>query len=175
MLDSCATGGSGSRPGPTVEISAPIQEIPVKKSDTIALLAKHWEMTGPQFRQVNDLKPDQDLSGRKTVRVYQKSIEGLKKQEFMKVVRRNGKQIKRCYEELVKRVPSSSGIMIVSLEIDRSGVVNSVTYSNSTLGDPAIEACVAKEVSSWKFGDSEAFDTVTVDYPFIFKIIPKEK
>jgi hypothetical protein len=149
--------------------------VAVKKGETINGVAKQWTMTGEQFRQINGLQADAELAERKSVRVFQKEIAGIKTPDLVKTMRRNAKQVKKCYEELVRRVPNKSGTMIVNLEIDRSGSVNSVTYSNSTLDDARAEACIAEDVSTWKFTNIEAFDVVTVEVPFIFKIVPKKK
>ena len=87
--------------------------------------------------------------------------------EFIRrVVREHLGEILACYEESVRRRPDLAGRVVVRWVIGRDGRVTGATIIQSTLGDTAVEQCIATKIASWTFPETAA-GAITVNYPFV--------
>ena len=83
-----------------------------------------------------------------------------------RVVRRHIGAVGRCYESVVGEGDVPPGKLVVKFVIGLDGRVSSAErHPDSTLDAPEIEACILKEVRSWRFPPPHA-EPVTVTYPF---------
>jgi TonB family protein len=83
------------------------------------------------------------------------------------VVNRHKTGIEYIYKKYLKTNPGMEGKIVVRFTIAASGAVTYSAVVASTIGHPAFEGEVARQVSTWKFPEIEAGE-VTVDYPFVF-------
>lgn len=77
----------------------------------------------------------------------------------------NQGQLTYCYEERLKENPELEGRIEVAWSI-RAGTVSNVRIVDDSTGDQALQACVVRKISRWRF-DSEVSDDVT--WPFVFR------
>ena len=71
-------------------------------------------------------------------------------------------QVKYCYEQRLKEVPSLSGRVLVAINIS-GGRVTSASIDENTTGDKGLESCVVSKVRAWRF-DAEV--TMDIYLPF---------
>jgi TonB family protein len=83
------------------------------------------------------------------------------------VVNRHKTGIEYIYKKYLKTSPGMEGKIVVRFTIAASGAVTYSAIVASTIGHPAFEGEIARQVSTWKFPEIEAGE-VTVDYPFVF-------
>jgi TonB family protein len=60
-------------------------------------------------------------------------------------------EVRRCYEAGIARRPDLGGQLALALSIDDQGRVKQATVARSTLGSPAVEACVVEAARRWTF------------------------
>lgn len=95
------------------------------------------------------------------------SVSGLLSPEAIRrVVRRNLRQVNRCYEEGLAREPGLAGRLLIRFVIGQSGSVLSVSVAESQIALPSVGECVASAVRAWRFPAPEGGGVVTVNYPF---------
>lgn len=82
-----------------------------------------------------------------------------------RVVREHLGEIRGCYEEGLARRPDLAGRVTVRWVIGADGHVTGATITQSTLGDSAVEQCIATKITSWTFPLSGT-GAITVTYPF---------
>jgi TonB family protein len=93
----------------------------------------------------------------------------LDKELISEVVRAHIDEVRQCYNEGLTRKPELAGRITVDFTISPSGSVSASEVSpGSTLGDAAVEACVAAAVKRWVFPKPEG-GAVLVRYPFSFE------
>jgi TonB family protein len=87
--------------------------------------------------------------------------------DIQKVVmaRRNGPAY--CYEKALARDPELSGKVMLNWRIGTDGKVQKVIVESSTLGDPEVAQCVARQVERWTFPPTEG-GVCQIRYPFVF-------
>ncbi|MGF1468871.1 MAG: TonB family protein [Sandaracinaceae bacterium] len=85
-----------------------------------------------------------------------------------RVVGRRAREVQRCYDAGVRFNPRLEGRVEVAFVIDGSGRVQDVDLPTSTLGAPAVEACIRRAVERWRFPAPEG-GSVEVRYPFMFR------
>ncbi|MFZ5786224.1 MAG: TonB family protein, partial [Acidobacteriota bacterium] len=93
----------------------------------------------------------------------------LSKEVIRRYIRRNINQIRFCYEQQLARRPDLSGRVAIQFVISPSGAVSSASVAGSTLGEPAVEQCVARAVERIAFPQPEGGGVVIVTYPFMFQ------
>ncbi|MBI2898185.1 MAG: AgmX/PglI C-terminal domain-containing protein [Deltaproteobacteria bacterium] len=116
-------------------------------------------------------RSSEDPRERGTARITQgrPTVRGsLSAQVVEMVVRRHTNELRFCYEEELARSPDLAGRLIVNFVISAAGSVQSVTLAGSTLGDAAVEVCVARAFQRWVFPQPEAGGTVIVSFPLLF-------
>jgi hypothetical protein len=84
------------------------------------------------------------------------------------VIARHLRQLEGCYGPALARTPSLSGDLVVKFVITKDGSVSSAATKRSTLGDPAVEACINDQVVRWQFPEPKGGGIVIVSYPFVF-------
>lgn len=112
------------------------------------------------------------LRGRATegpiMRAEAPSVSGMISPEVIRrVVLRNAGQVRRCYEMALQRSPSLAGRMNVRFAIGLNGAIAAVTIVQS-LGDTALDQCVATAIRRWVFPAPSGSGPVLVNYPFNF-------
>jgi hypothetical protein len=78
------------------------------------------------------------------------------------VVRRHTPEVRRCFRE-----GPATGRIEVAFTIAAGGKVRAASIADTTVGDPAVQACVTGVVKSWTFPTIvAAAGDVAVRYPF---------
>jgi TonB family protein len=95
--------------------------------------------------------------------------EGLSKEEVGSVIHKHMAEIRYCYEASMVRNPSVQGKLVVAFTIGAPGTVKAVELKDSSLGDPKLDDCIIRRLSSWRFPQPRGGTDVAVTYPFIFK------
>lgn len=93
----------------------------------------------------------------------------LKRSDIVKVIRRNIRQIRYCYERSLRRNPSLKGKVVVRWMIMASGRVKGAKVASSTLKNKRVESCLLRRVLRFRFPKPNPAGLVTVRYPFIFR------
>lgn len=81
------------------------------------------------------------------------------------MARRNGPAY--CYEKALAGDPELAGKVMLNWRIGTDGKVMKVIVESSTLSDPAVAQCVARQVERWVFPPTEG-GICQVRYPFVF-------
>ncbi len=95
-------------------------------------------------------------------------IGGMDRSVIDAVIKRNLAMIKHCYQRELTKVPSLSGRVTVKFIIAKDGSVSSATTKSSSLGSPAVEACINGRFMHMAFPESKGGGMVVVSYPFLF-------
>ena len=66
-------------------------------------------------------------------------------------------------------IPRPETEELVHWIISAAGTVISAQVSETDLGNPAVEQCIAMKIKTWKFPEPKGGGIVEVNYPFIFK------
>ncbi len=93
----------------------------------------------------------------------------LSKEMIQKVIDAHRNQIRYCYELELQRQPTLAGRVLVTLLIDEHGLVTRVSVSESTLANPAVEACILAKIRAWQFPAIPGAGVIEVNYPFVFQ------
>jgi TonB family protein len=89
----------------------------------------------------------------------------LSKEQIRKVVLSHMSAVNYCYEKELQSDPSLRGNVVVNFRVDDTGTVTASKVVSSTLSNPAVGDCIARQVRKWKFPPgSEA----VVNIPFGF-------
>ncbi len=94
--------------------------------------------------------------------------EGLTKDEVGLVIRKHLDEVRYCYESALVRLPGFEGKLLVSFNIQRTGLVKTAIPKESC-GDSKLDACIISRLLKWKFPKPRGGVDVGVSYPFIFK------
>jgi hypothetical protein len=85
------------------------------------------------------------------------------------VVRRHLAPIRYCYQRRLQQQPELAGKIVTRFTISADGSVASAAVKTSTLGDDAVDACVAGRFAKMTFPAlPPGCQTVVVSYPFLF-------
>jgi len=77
-------------------------------------------------------------------------------------VRNQKGQLRFCFEQRLRAMPSLSGTLVVLMEVAKGGV-NSVSVLSNSTGDRVLEDCFLTQISDWVF---ESEIDLSVEYPF---------
>jgi TonB family protein len=91
----------------------------------------------------------------------------LDRNAIQRVVGQHRGQIRRCYEAELAHDASLEGRVDLRFVIGLTGSVQSVTITNSTLGNDRVEGCVLDAVRGWAFPPPDD-GIMSVNYPFVF-------
>ncbi|HEV8320584.1 MAG TPA: AgmX/PglI C-terminal domain-containing protein [Myxococcota bacterium] len=92
----------------------------------------------------------------------------LDKEIIRRVIRKHKNEIKYCYEKELTKKPDLHGKVKISFVIAPTGAVAKANSTESTLGNPAVDACVVDKVLRFIFPKPEGGGIVEVSYPFVF-------
>ncbi len=95
-------------------------------------------------------------------------VGSLDKSIIRRVIRTHLNEVRFCYEKELMKAAALSGRITTRFTIGATGAVVSSGIEASTLGNPAVEACVAAAVRRWDFPRPEG-GVVVVSYPFVLK------
>ena len=84
-------------------------------------------------------------------------------------IRRNLAKIRWCYEKELAKKPTLFGKISIKFTISKSGSVSKSDVKRTTMGNPAVERCVAKQIKKIRFPKPKGGGIVVVNYPFVFK------
>ncbi len=90
----------------------------------------------------------------------------LDKEIIRRIVRRHINEVRYCYEQALVTHPSLGGRLVVQFTIAPTGRVLASLLQSSTVGSPAVDACVVQAVKRWEFPQPEGGGLVMVSYPF---------
>jgi TonB family protein len=82
-------------------------------------------------------------------------------------IKRNGAQVKACYERELKKNPGLEGKLVASFTIAPNGSVRSAKVRQNSTGSLSLGRCVMSRVKSWSFPTAEG--STDVEYPFTFE------
>ena len=84
---------------------------------------------------------------------------------IQRVVRAHVAEVRRCYEQELKRAPDASYKLVVRFVIGATGSVTSVTTDGNA--PASLKSCVYAAVGRWSF-PAPTGGVVSVSYPFVF-------
>lgn len=94
----------------------------------------------------------------------------LDKEILRRVIRRHINEVRFCYEkELGPGKKATGGRVELKLVIVETGRVLTSEVTSSTLGNPAVESCIAAAGRRWEFPSANGGGIVEVHYPFVFR------
>jgi metallo-beta-lactamase class B len=93
---------------------------------------------------------------------------GLDATIVQRVVRRHLPNVNFCYEHALAAKPALAGRLVLKFTIAANASVIEAQVADSTLGSPAMEACVAAVARNWEFPYPNPPGKVFVSYPFVF-------
>ena len=97
------------------------------------------------------------------------SFEGVvDKEAIRRVIKRNVKQLRTCYERLVQRDPNNCGRVDLSWTITANGHVGTVRIVKSQIKDKRTLDCMKLRLSAWRFPDPPEGVVGDITYPFVF-------
>jgi TonB family protein len=91
----------------------------------------------------------------------------LDKDIVRRTIRRHLNEVKYCYEQELLRKPELAGRITVQFTIAPTGSVMTSMIQASSLGNAAVETCVAQAVRRWEFPKPDGGGLVIVSYPFV--------
>jgi TonB family protein len=95
-------------------------------------------------------------------------IGSLDKAIIRRVIRRHINEWRYCYERELQPNPSLSGRIITRFTIGPTGRVLTSRIEESTVGNAAVERCVAQALRRWRFPAPRGGGIVVVSYPVVF-------
>ena len=90
------------------------------------------------------------------------------KEAIRRVVKRNVKQLRACYERLAQRDPNASGRVNLNWTIKPNGRVGTVRVAQSQIKDKKTLDCMRLRLASWRFPDPPPGVIGDINYPFVF-------
>lgn len=82
-------------------------------------------------------------------------------------------QVRRCYEAQLKFHPELQGVVEVSFQINKTGMLNYSNVKKSTLGNKKVEGCITEKMMNWKFPKPKGGVNVNIDYPFMLRPVSR--
>jgi len=92
----------------------------------------------------------------------------LDKSVIRRVVTRNTRSVKLCYERGLAKNPKLAGKVTMKFIVGPTGSVDSAVVADSTLGNSDVESCIAEQVKTWIFPEPQGGGVVVINYPFVF-------
>jgi TonB family protein len=100
--------------------------------------------------------------------------EGLTKDEVGEVIHSHMGEVRYCHEAAMLANPKVEGKLLANFSINAGGKITTASVEQSTLGDPQFTECVMSRLKTWQFPHPRGGVTVTVSYPFLFRILERE-
>lgn len=98
-------------------------------------------------------------------------LRGLTPKEISTVIMGSYRVFRRCYEVAAASRPELEGQVTVFWQIEIDGSVSELTVKDSTINDPNVGECLAREVQTLVFPTAEK--ATRVSWPFVFR--PKKQ
>jgi len=92
----------------------------------------------------------------------------LDKKVIQQVIQRHLNQIRYCYQRELTKDPDLAGRVVIKFIVARDGTVSSATVKSSTMGNNAVETCIAGRFMRFMFPEPAGGGIVVVSYPFVF-------
>jgi outer membrane biosynthesis protein TonB len=96
---------------------------------------------------------------------------GLAPPDVRRVVMAHVRAVRACYELEVQNTPGLQGTLRIGWRINPDGSAQDAKVIESTLASSRVEACVLRQVTSWKF-PSASGPTLIASFPFKFGVTP---
>jgi TonB family protein len=93
---------------------------------------------------------------------------GIAKEIVRRIVGRHADEVRFCYEHALAANPTLAGRVILKFTIAATGDVIDAQVRDSTLGNAAVETCLAAVADNWEFPYPLPPGRVFVSYPFVF-------
>jgi hypothetical protein len=93
----------------------------------------------------------------------------LKRSVIDSYIRRNLAKVRWCYEKELAKKPTLFGRIAIEFTISKSGAVSKSNVKRTTMGNAAVEKCVARQIKKIRFPKPLGGGIVVVNYPFVFK------
>jgi len=93
----------------------------------------------------------------------------LSREVIRRIVHRHINEVKFCYERQLAQRPDLAGRVSIKFIIAASGAVQMAAVAQSTIGNSAVENCIAQAVRRWTFPKPEGGGIVIVTYPFMLQ------
>jgi len=95
--------------------------------------------------------------------------EGLSKSAISATISKYRPEVRKCYEQGLKKNEALKGKVELAFTVDAKGKVDSVEVAKSELPDPAVGTCLTEKFKTWQFPENlEGQKTVVKAYPFLF-------
>ena len=88
--------------------------------------------------------------------------------KIQRVVRRNSRRLKGCYESELKKDPTLQGVVKVRFTIEPTGRVSKSRTIQNTMRSKAVAKCIENNIKKWRFKNKPKGGSVTIAYPFYF-------
>lgn len=88
--------------------------------------------------------------------------------KIQRVVGRNSRRLKGCYENELKKNPSLQGVVKVRFTIEVTGRVSKSKTIQNTMGSGAVAKCIENNIKRWRFKNKPQGGSITIAYPFYF-------
>ncbi|MEO1268415.1 MAG: AgmX/PglI C-terminal domain-containing protein [Myxococcota bacterium] len=145
---------------------------PVKESESVAQEAEPSPVPSPP----KPVEEDEDsitrvaevLEESPHVTERDSSTGSLDKKVIQRVVRKNLRGVKSCYERELRKNPSLEGRVEVTFAVLPTGRVADVRIIRNTVNDK-VGQCITTKVGRWVFPKPEGDGRVSLVYPFVFK------
>lgn len=111
-------------------------------------------------------KREAAVSGRATAETPEVDGE-LSQAELSRVMRRQLKALRGCYESALKRNRKLSGKLVIQFEITEAGRTSAVEFDDVSLGSRDVEKCIRRRMRFWRFPKPKG-GSVFVSYPIVF-------
>lgn len=95
--------------------------------------------------------------------------DGLEKSEVQKVIRQKLKEVRNCYEEVLKTDQTVKGKVRVSFTVRPDGFVSKAGIIEDGARSAALNACLLGKIMSWNFPPPRGGKEVSITYPFVFQ------
>jgi hypothetical protein len=96
-------------------------------------------------------------------------IGGLGREDIARVVRQHRNAVRYCYEKELQTRPDLEGKIVMRFVVGGNGAVLAAKAAESTLADPSVEQCLARQIQTWQFPAVQGGGVVVVRYPFLFR------
>lgn len=87
--------------------------------------------------------------------------------ELRRLLRSRMSAIGQCYEHELTRTPGLEGRMMLSMQVERAGILSHLEITEDTVGSQALGACAIRAVAGIHLRTGP-LDPVTVEYPLVF-------
>ncbi len=98
---------------------------------------------------------------------------GLDREQILATIQRYLSQVRACYEDGLKRIPTLVGQVGVSFEINSLGRLSFSRVQRSSLNDRNVEECIVTKMLAWKFPTPRGGVKVPVNYPFMLRPVKR--